>query len=254
MNASGDKEDPIVIWTSQTPRCFKGVATNSLPVDYFHQKKAWMTGEILNKILSAFNRRLILQKRMVLPLMDNAGCHPEDIEDKYSNIKVVFISPNTTSKLQPLDLGVIQNFKIHYRRLLLRFVLASIDSCSSASVVTGSINILTAICWITQAWKEVQPGTIAKCFRKAGILTEQLDVSSVDVEADPFEDVDSRIDLERLISSTMDTSEQCSAEVYINEDNEVPTCVEYNDESWDHSLLENLNEQTNLNSDCIEDE
>ena len=143
--AAGVKEVPIVIWTSKTHRCFRGVAIDSLPVKYYHQKKAWMTGDILHKILSDLNHKMIQQKRSVLPFMDNAGCHPHDIEGKYSNIKIVFLPPNTTSKLQPLDLGVIQNFKIHYRRLLLRFILASIDSCSSASEVAGSINILTAI-------------------------------------------------------------------------------------------------------------
>ena len=152
VSAAGEKEDPIVIWKSAQPRCFKGVLVSSLPVKYFHQKKAWMTGEILNEILSAFNRKMIHQKRSVMLFMNNAGCHPGDLKDKYSNIRVVLFPPNTTSKLQPLDLGVIQNFKVHYRRLLLRYVLASIDTCSSASEVTGSINLLTAIRWISQAW------------------------------------------------------------------------------------------------------
>ena len=68
-----------------------------------------MTGDILHKILSDFNHKMIQQKRSVLLFMDNAGCHPHDIEGKYNNIKIVFLPPNTTSKLQPLDLGVIQN-------------------------------------------------------------------------------------------------------------------------------------------------
>ena len=253
VSAAGEKENPIVIWTSKTPRCFRGIAMDSLPVKYFHQKKAWMTGDILYKILSDFNHKMIQQKRSVLLFMDNAGCHPDDIKCKYSNIKVVFLPPNTTSKLQPLDLGVIQNFKVHYRRLLLRFVLASIDSCSSASEVAGSINILTAIRWILQAWKEVQPLTISKCFKKAGILTEQLDVSSLGEDIDPFEDLDSQINLEGLISRTMGTTNKCSAEAYINGDHELPTCAEFDDETWDQTFLESLSEQTNQNEHSVED-
>ena len=91
---------------------------------------------------------------------------------------------------------------------------------------------MTAIRWVSQAWKEVQPLTISKCFKKAGILTEQLDVSSVGEDIDPFKDLDSQIDLEGLISRTMGTTDKCSAEAYyINGDQELPTCAELNDET-----------------------
>ena len=55
--------------------------------------------------------------------MDNATCHPEDMGDKLSHIKVVFLSKNTTSRLQPLDAGIIKNFKCHYQNFLLNMSL-----------------------------------------------------------------------------------------------------------------------------------
>lgn len=51
-------------------------------------------------------------KKKVLLLMDNA---PSNKPPKLSDIEVVMLPPNTTSKLQPLDAGVIQSFKEHYR-------------------------------------------------------------------------------------------------------------------------------------------
>jgi hypothetical protein len=77
--------------------------------------------------------------------------------EKYSNIKIVFLPPNTTSKIQPLDLGIIANFKTHYS---LRFVC---DACNSASEIVRSLTILTAIRWISKAWMEVKPETICRC-------------------------------------------------------------------------------------------
>ena len=47
---------PVVIGKSENTRCFKGVKKTDLPVHYFHQKKVWMTAEILDKILSKIDR------------------------------------------------------------------------------------------------------------------------------------------------------------------------------------------------------
>ena len=132
------------IWKSEDPRCFKGIKKSELPVWYFSQKKSWMDSEILNEILGRINRKLIRNERSILLLMDNAGCHPHDLEGKFSNIKVVFLPANTTSKLQPLDLGIIKNFKTYYRKLFLRYLLTKIDQCSSATEISNTITIHTS--------------------------------------------------------------------------------------------------------------
>jgi len=74
--------------------------------------------------------------------MNNAGCHPPELKDRYSNIKVVFLPANTTSKLQPLDLDIIKNFKVHFKKLLLHYVVAKTDECFKASEVTKKITVL----------------------------------------------------------------------------------------------------------------
>ena len=130
------------MWKSDNPRCFKKVDKSQLPVHYYSQQKAWMTGDILNQVLSKINRTLRVNGCSVLLLMDNAGCHPVELQHKYTNIKVVFLPANTTSVLQPLDLGIIQNFKIGYRKLLFQHILAKIDKCTTASEVTKSLTIL----------------------------------------------------------------------------------------------------------------
>ena len=86
-----------------------------------------MNGEIMELILTKLNHRFALLRRKLLLLMDNAGCHPGELKGKFSNIKIVFLPANTTTKLQPLDIGIIQNFKVHYRKMLLQHVIARID-------------------------------------------------------------------------------------------------------------------------------
>ena len=50
VNAVGASEAiPVVIWKSDKPQCFEKVTKTQLPVQYFSQKKAWMTGDILDQ-------------------------------------------------------------------------------------------------------------------------------------------------------------------------------------------------------------
>ena len=87
VKAAGGKEILIVIWKSENPRCFRGVNKSKLPVKYFSQPKSWMTGEILDKVLTKLNHRLSARCQSILLMMDNAGCHPPEYKKKYSNIK-----------------------------------------------------------------------------------------------------------------------------------------------------------------------
>lgn len=136
VNAAGGKEKPIVIGKSANPRCFRGIRDlSTLSCTYFNQKKAWMDFGILDHLLTKFNRSCQRKGRHVLLLLDNAPCHPYDMKGKYSNIKVVFLPPNCTSKLQPLDLGIIQSFKLKYTKLMMTHVISQIEDCETAGDV-----------------------------------------------------------------------------------------------------------------------
>ena len=237
-NAAGGKEKPIVIWKSDNPRCFKGVDKKSLPVSYYSQSKAWMTGDIFNDILGAWNKKLQPQGRLILLLIDNAGCHPRDSQSRFSSIRVVYLPPNTTSRVQPLDLGIIQSTKVHYRKYFLRYVLSKIEECTSAAEVVNSVDVLLAIRWINKAWNEVKEETIQKCFRKAGILDEDLNPLTLVDDVDPFAEADAL--LQDLITQSMPTSESCSVEEYINGESSLSTCQEFDNETWDTDFLDSI--------------
>ena len=86
--------------------------------------KQWMNTDIMKDILFKLNRRLSRKNRRILLFMDNALCHPESLKDSFSNIKIVFLPKNTASKTQPLDAGIIANWKVKYKKRLLRYVYA----------------------------------------------------------------------------------------------------------------------------------
>jgi DDE superfamily endonuclease len=54
--------------------------------------------------------------------MDNASCHKLEGGVQLKNIQLEFFHPNVTSRLQPLDQGIIANFKAHYKRRLAKYL------------------------------------------------------------------------------------------------------------------------------------
>ncbi|GFW62990.1 tigger transposable element-derived protein 6 [Trichonephila clavipes] len=106
-----EKITPLVIGKSAKPRCFKGI--NSFPTKYRSNKKAWMTTELFNEWLISLNSDMKREKRHILLFLDNCTVHNN--APPLSNVKLQFFPPNSTSKLQPLDLGLIHNFKTKKR-------------------------------------------------------------------------------------------------------------------------------------------
>jgi len=162
-NADGsDKLRPLIIGKTQKPRCFKQF-NPSLYCDYYANKKAWMVNGILREFLVSFNRRMAREKRKVLLLMDNAPSHliPENLR----NVRCEFLPPTTTSHLQPMDAGIINAYKAHYRGHLVRFIVDAIDGGRPTRV-----EISDAIRWTKLSWDAVTADTIINCWHHTGIL------------------------------------------------------------------------------------
>ena len=216
VSADGGKVGkPIVIWKSKKPRCFKkAIAQDRLSkVMYFDDKKSWMQVEIMENILEDLNRQMINQKRKVILFLDNATVHPPSLIDKYSNIKIVFLPKNTTSRLQPLDAGIIQSFKCNYRKKLMRFVIARIKDDFLASEIAKQVDVLQAIEWVAKAWDEVTTKTIRNCFSKCG-----FDKKSCEDEDSVLDD-----EFKALFNELADSS--MTAEEYVDFDIETCTTV-----------------------------
>ncbi|XP_050465078.1 tigger transposable element-derived protein 1-like, partial [Cataglyphis hispanica] len=112
-NASGAKMlTPLIINKALHPRALKGVNLSEYPVHFMANKKAWVTSAVFT---TWFNDCFVpeVEKYMeemglpfkVLLIVDNAPGHP-CIE--HPNIQMVFLPPNTTSLIQPLDQAIGQ--------------------------------------------------------------------------------------------------------------------------------------------------
>lgn len=117
-NATGSDRIPLwLIGTAKTPRTLRKVNTRAIGCVWRWNKKAWMRGNIMAEWLHAFYKHIGKQRRVLL-LMDNFKAHLSalDFAPPPSNIKVLFFPANATSVYQPLDQGIIQNLKHHYRK------------------------------------------------------------------------------------------------------------------------------------------
>ena len=81
-----------------------------------------MNSEIMSDVLKRLGRKMKIQDLNVVQFLDNATSPQESIEKNLTNIKLVFLPKNTTSRLQPLNAGIIRALKLKYRKLLIRYV------------------------------------------------------------------------------------------------------------------------------------
>ncbi|XP_015186874.1 PREDICTED: tigger transposable element-derived protein 1-like [Polistes dominula] len=136
-NANGDfKLKPLLIYHSETPRAMKGISKSTLPVIWESNKKSWITMNIFQNWFTEHFcpsvKRYCEFKNLepkALLLIDNAPSHLTHLSNLTTCIPVemVFLPPNTTSLIQPMDQGVVSNFKASYLRWTFRQLIDKTD-------------------------------------------------------------------------------------------------------------------------------
>lgn len=155
-NASGThKLTMLVIGKAKNPRAFKNI---KLPVDYKNQTKGWMNKsvfaewfhELFVPSVKKFLKKQKLPQKALL-LLDNCPGHPdeEELNSKDSFVRVMFLPPNVTPLIQPMDQNVIQSVKMHYKKSLLYNVLSKDQSVIKS---LKDINLKDVVYSLANAW------------------------------------------------------------------------------------------------------
>lgn len=164
VNMDGsEKLTPLLIGKFAKPRCFKNLKT--LPMTYRSNRKAWMTSDLFNEWLQSLNEEMSNQKRKILLFIDNCPAH--NIQRDFSNIQIEFLPPNSTARLQPIDKGIIQNFKTFYRKEVVKEILECMEDGKAYK-----ISLFSAMNMAYKAWKNVSKPTIQNCFRACGFIRD----------------------------------------------------------------------------------
>lgn len=183
-NATGNhKLRLLIIGKSKKPRAFKNLALQGLPASYSNQKSAWMDknifktwffDEFVPEVTKFLNERELPQKALLL--IDNAPSHPDEEVLCSGDIKAIFLPPNVTSLIQPMDQGVIEALKKSYRRKMLTYMLGEESQEQQLEELLKKINIKDAIYWLADAWSEIKIETLKNSWKKI-ISSEQTDVT-----------------------------------------------------------------------------
>ena len=126
---------------------------------YYAQKNAWVDTEIFTdwfhkEFVPAVEKHM-LQKGLpvkALLLLDNAPAHPDEgvLISSDKTIKTMFLPPNTTALIQPMDQGVVESLKRRYLKSLLRKLLLVDQEGDSMIGFVKKINVKR--CHLHDCW------------------------------------------------------------------------------------------------------
>ncbi|CAI5937393.1 unnamed protein product [Closterium sp. NIES-65] len=156
---------PLVISKAKRPHDFRPDYDPESLCYWRHNAKGWKTSPILT----------------VLP--DNASSHMLRSELAWSelvcgmrttctsNVRLVFLPPNTTAFTQPLDQGIIAIAKARYRQHWLRAFSALWNGDGATSTVARfRPNLRDNLAWLSDAWTSIGARTIQRSWWRTGCL------------------------------------------------------------------------------------
>ena len=106
-----NKRQPLFIGESQSPCAFGKKMPKEMGFKYCFNQSAWMTGAIYEEWIWDWDNELaaMMPPCKILLLHNNFSGHT--VPDDLQCIQVKKLAPNLTSHIQPLDAGIIANFK-----------------------------------------------------------------------------------------------------------------------------------------------
>ncbi|XP_051885228.1 tigger transposable element-derived protein 1-like [Pristis pectinata] len=177
-NAIGDlKLKPMLVYHARSLRVMEGFSSEHLPLIWRANKVAWITITIFHQWFTSYfcptvksyceENNLELKALLVL---DSTPGHPLNLESLPTclPVEVVYLPANTTSPIQPMDQGVISNFKAYYLRCIFKQLSEITDGQDKQSIreFWRSYNMMKAIENISASWAEVTSVCMNNVWRK----------------------------------------------------------------------------------------
>ncbi|BCR98585.1 uncharacterized protein AKAW2_40268S [Aspergillus luchuensis] len=168
---NADASERLPLWfigAAKKPRVFQaaGINPENLGCKWRSNRRSWMTTAIFKEWLLWFDQRMV--GRQVALLCANFSSHLaayEEVKSQLSNTLIIWLPPNSTSRYQPLDQGIIRTWKAYWKRQWLVYMMTEYDR--GYDPIT-TMNLLQALRWSISAWNlDLKDDTIRHCFTRA---------------------------------------------------------------------------------------
>ncbi|CAI5466060.1 unnamed protein product [Closterium sp. Yama58-4] len=139
--------------------------------------------EVFTHFMEQLNTAMYAEGRNIVILMDNASSHVlktegAETEDlfgfrtrKLSNLRIVYLPPNTTCFTQPLDQGIIATAKARYRaHWLTAFTAQWAESGATSAMARYKPNLRDVLAWLLDALMNIERRTIQRCWWRTECL------------------------------------------------------------------------------------
>jgi hypothetical protein len=172
-NAAGTHQcELLVISKSKNPRPLKElIKKGKLPLIYKGNKKAWITRDLMsewfeNHFVKKARRHCtkigLAEDCKILLVLDNCSAHPQGLQK--DNVTVLFLPPNTTSLIQPMDQGIIRNLKSKYRVQFLRQMIAM--NPSDLNQFKKNFTIKDCVFLLAESWDNLSTDTLVNAWHR----------------------------------------------------------------------------------------
>ncbi|CAI5461993.1 unnamed protein product [Closterium sp. Yama58-4] len=242
---------PLLISKAKRPHDFRPDFDPEEFCYWRNSPKGWMTKAVRFYLFTLFieqlNAAMYAEDRHIVILLDNASSHvltsrgatTEDLfgfrTRSLSNVRLVYLPPNTTCFTQPLDQGLIAMAKARYRQHWLRAFTGRWTADGATSrVARFKPNLRDIVAWLNDAWMNIALRTIQRCWWRTGCLPRAwaMDLPHVGDDAvDAGRNVDIGLDEEIgdvgiLIDRLGLGSSAMPAAALVAIDDNQPTCAE----------------------------
>jgi hypothetical protein len=167
-------------------------------VTYRAQKSSWMDSEIFTdwykNIFIPNVKNFRKEKKIhgkVLLVMDNAPTHPsvEVLNPIDEGFEVMFLPPNVTPLIQPMDQGVIVKLKRMYRKQVLRRHLLAEDNEESVVQFSKKLNLKDSCYMLADSWDLLTKENLMKAWNKLWPESKQSDDDTDENQSETLESV-----------------------------------------------------------------